>query len=97
MPRPALRLIEWEDAYNGNHDWIDVATIPETVEPLIITTVGFELCRDRERVTLAMSYGSSRDDPEREGAEVKMSIFDCCIMRWDRRWPSACGYSWWAV
>jgi hypothetical protein len=63
MPRPALRLIEWEDAYNGNHDWIDVATIPETVEPLIITTVGFELCRDRERVTLAMSYGSSRDEP----------------------------------
>lgn len=63
MPRPALKLIEWEDAYNGNHGWIDVATIPEAVEPLTITTVGFELRRDRERVTLAMSYGSSRDEP----------------------------------
>lgn len=60
---PPLKLIEWEDAYNGNHDWIDIETIPETVAPLVITTVGFELRRDRERVTLAMSYGSSREEP----------------------------------
>lgn len=64
MPRPPLKLIEWEDAYNGNHEWFDLATLPETVEPLIITTIGFELQRNKERVTLAMSYGDSR---EREG------------------------------
>jgi hypothetical protein len=63
MPRPPLKLIEWEDAYNGNHNWIDVATIPEAVEPLIITTVGFELKRNAERVTLAMSCGHSREEP----------------------------------
>jgi hypothetical protein len=63
VSRPPLKLIEWEDAYNGNHEWIDVETIPEMVEPLIITTVGFELRRGAQRVTLAMSYGNSRDDP----------------------------------
>jgi hypothetical protein len=63
MARPPLKLIEWEDAYNGNHDWIEVATIPESVEPLVLTTVGFELRRDDERVTLAMTYGSSREEP----------------------------------
>jgi len=61
--KPPLKLIEWEDAYNGNHGWLDVGTIPEKVEPLIVTTVGFELRRDDKRVTLAMSYGDSRDDP----------------------------------
>ena len=62
MARPPLKLIEWEDAYGGNHSWIDVATIPERVRPLIISTVGFELRRDSERVTLAMSFGGSRDE-----------------------------------
>jgi hypothetical protein len=63
MARPPLKLIEWEDAYNGNHSWIEVETIPEHVEPLVVTTVGFELRRDAERVTLAMSYGCSREEP----------------------------------
>lgn len=63
MARPPLKLIEWEDAYNGNHDWIQVDTIPEGVGPLILTTVGFEIQRDAEHVTLAMSYGDSQDDP----------------------------------
>lgn len=63
MPRPPLKLIEWEDACNGNHDWIDVSSIPEKLEPMVITTVGFELRRDQERVTLAMSYGCSREEP----------------------------------
>lgn len=63
MPRPPLKLIEWEDAYNGNHEWIEAATIPAKVKPLIVTTVGFELRRDKKRVTLAMSYGDSRDEP----------------------------------
>lgn len=61
--RPPLKLIEWEDAYNGNHSWAKVSTIPEAVEPLIVTTVGFELQRNADRVTLAMSYGDARADP----------------------------------
>jgi hypothetical protein len=61
--RPPLRLIQWEDAFNGNHEWTDVGALPEHIEPLIMTTVGFELRRDAERVTLAMSYGDSRDEP----------------------------------
>lgn len=63
MSRPPLKLIEWEDAFNGNHHWIEVGTIPDEVEPLTLTTVGFELRRNSERVTLAMTYGSSRDEP----------------------------------
>lgn len=63
MPRPSLKLIEWEDAYNGNHEWIEAGTIPNKVKPLIISTVGFELRRCKKRVTLAMSYGDSRDEP----------------------------------
>lgn len=63
MPRPLLKLIEWEDAYNGNHDWIDLATVPDEVEPMVIRTVGFELRRDSERVTLAMSYNDSCEEP----------------------------------
>jgi hypothetical protein len=61
--KPALKLIEWEDAYNGNHEWLTVESIPQHVEPLIIRTVGFELRRDESRVTLAMSYGDSREEP----------------------------------
>lgn len=63
MTRPPLKLIEWEDAYNGNHGWIEVGTIPKKVEPLIVRTVGFEVRRSKKRVTLAMSYGNSRDEP----------------------------------
>lgn len=63
MSRPPLKLIEWEDAFNGDHKWLDVADIPERVDPMTITTVGFELRRDEDRVTLAMSYGASRDKP----------------------------------
>lgn len=62
-PRVVLKLIEWEDAYNGNHDWFKVDSLPEAVEPLIVTTVGFEVQRGDERVVLAMSYGNSREDP----------------------------------
>lgn len=63
MTRPPLKLIEWEDAYNGDHKWVDVDELPDDVEPMFITTVGFELRRNSERVTLAMSYCDSRDEP----------------------------------
>jgi hypothetical protein len=62
VKRPLLKMIVWEDAFNGDHGWLEVADIPE-VEPLLITTVGFEIRRDAHRVTLAMSYGDSRDKP----------------------------------
>ena len=62
MKRPPLKLIEWEDAFNGDHEWTDVGDVPKHIKPLVIRTVGFELRRDSERVTLAMSYGQSRDD-----------------------------------
>jgi hypothetical protein len=63
MARPPLKLIEWEDAFNGDHDWLTVDSVPEKVRPIIITTVGFEIRRTKKRVTLAMSYGDSRDEP----------------------------------
>lgn len=54
--RPPLKLIEWEDAYNGNHDWFALDTMPEAVDPYVVVTVGWEVQRNAERVTLAMSY-----------------------------------------
>lgn len=59
--RPPLKVIEWEDAYNGNHSWIDPDTIPDKMQPMTITTAGFEVRRCKERVTLAMSWGDDGD------------------------------------
>jgi hypothetical protein len=64
MARPPLKLIEWEDAYNGDHKWLAVDAIPDHVEPIVVRTVGFELRRDDKRVTLAMSYDDSRTEPK---------------------------------
>ena len=60
MARPPLKLIEWEDAYNGDHEWIDVDDIALEAEPFVVTTGGFEVRRDKKHVVLAMSYGDSR-------------------------------------
>lgn len=62
MPRPALKLIEWEDAYNGNHSWFKIDALPDEIEPLIVTTVGFEVQRCANRVTLAMSRREDGED-----------------------------------
>lgn len=64
MPRPPLKLIEWEDAFNGNHRWHGLDDIPDKVEPWIVATVGFEIRRSAERVTLAMTYAGGDDDNE---------------------------------
>lgn len=61
--KPPLKVIEWEDAYNGNHGWFDVSDLPDAVKPLMIVTVGFELQRNAERVTLAMSWGGRDGNP----------------------------------
>ena len=50
-----LKLIEWHDAYNGNHAWFDADTMPDEVRPFIVQTVGFEVQRTSAYVTLAMS------------------------------------------
>jgi hypothetical protein len=50
-----LKLIEWEDAFNGDHDWFPLDAIG-TVEPCLTLTVGFEVARDEHRVTLMMSH-----------------------------------------
>lgn len=57
-----LKLIEWEDAYSGNHEWFSLKLLPEAVSPLIVTTVGFEIQRNAERVTLAMCLDHNEDD-----------------------------------
>lgn len=59
MSGPPLKLIEWEDAFNGDHAWTSLDEL-EPSEPLLIQTVGFEIRRDKARVTLAMSHGASR-------------------------------------
>ena len=64
MKRPPLKLIVWEDAFNGNHSWFKTSELPAEVTPLLVTTVGFELARTAERVTLAMSYQDSREEPQ---------------------------------
>jgi hypothetical protein len=53
-----LKLIEWSDAFNGNHDWFIADTLPETIEPFIVQTFGFEVQRTATHVTLAMSFSN---------------------------------------
>jgi hypothetical protein len=64
MKRPPLKLIEWEDAYNGNHGWRKVSSFGDMAgEACIMRTVGFELARNEQRVVLSMSIGDIEDDP----------------------------------
>lgn len=56
MKRPPLVLVEWEDSYNGDHNWVRASELPERVLPMVLYTSGF-LVRDHpERVTLSMSW-----------------------------------------
>lgn len=56
-----LKLIEWYDAYNGNHSWFDADTMPEEIRPFTVQTIGFEVQRTDAYITLAMSV-SDRDN-----------------------------------
>lgn len=50
-----LKLIEWEDAFTGfSSAWTDLAELKPT-EPLIMTTVGFEVQRTERQLTLCQS------------------------------------------
>lgn len=53
--RYPLKLIEWQDAFNGNHQWFSSDELPEEVTPLTLQTIGFEVRRSKTSVTLAMS------------------------------------------
>lgn len=57
-----LKLIIWEDAYNGDHEWFSLDDVPEEIEPMIMQTVGFELRRNEHRVMLCMSYGQQESN-----------------------------------
>lgn len=54
-----LKLIEWNDAFNGDHIWLDAEQLPEEPEPVIVQTIGFEVRRTDTYVTLAMSQASN--------------------------------------
>lgn len=53
-----LRLIEWHDAYNGDHVWFDAADLPPEDKTFTVLTMGFEVKRTERHVTLAMSVTS---------------------------------------
>lgn len=50
-----LKLIEWNDAFSGNHDWFKADTLHEDIEPYVVQTLGFEVQRTDTHVTLAMA------------------------------------------
>lgn len=51
-----LVLIEWEDAYSGNHDWFKIETMPEAVQPVFVMSVGFLMRINPDRLTIAQSF-----------------------------------------
>lgn len=55
-----LVLIEWEDAFNGDHKWTEIADIPKRISPMVIQTVGFVVRRSKKRVTLTMSVARNK-------------------------------------
>lgn len=61
MAKYPLKLIEWHDAHNGNHDWFDPEALPEEIPKFTIQTLGFEVKRTDSQVTLAMSAASNGD------------------------------------
>lgn len=54
--RLPLVLVEWEDAYSGNHDWFKSDTLPEAVDPLMVMTAGFLVQSNHQRITVAQSF-----------------------------------------
>jgi hypothetical protein len=64
VARPPLKLIEWEDSFNGNHRWTPLSELVGGADPFLIQTIGFEIARNEGRVTLAMNMQSEGDDPD---------------------------------
>jgi hypothetical protein len=53
-----LKLIEWQDSYNGDHDWFSAKDL--VCKPILVQTIGFEVLRTDTHVTLAMSAHDDR-------------------------------------
>ena len=67
--RPQLVLVEWEDSYNGDHNWFRLSELPAEIEPAVLYTAGY-LVRDHpERVTLSMSW---QDMPSDDGHDARL-------------------------
>lgn len=50
-----LKLIEWHDAYSGDHSWFDEDHLIKDDQPHVVYSLGFEVLRTERHVTLAMS------------------------------------------
>jgi len=61
----SLKLIDWHDAYTGNHAWARLNELPETIPIHLVSTLGFEIARDEKHVTLCMSIGPEEAEDER--------------------------------
>lgn len=57
--RYPLKLIEWHDAYSGNHSWFDVDELDPVDVPLTAYSLGFEIRRSEHTVTLAQSCNTN--------------------------------------
>lgn len=64
MKRPPLVLVEWEDAYNGNHSWFELDSMPRSPKPVIVQTVGFEVRSNKRRLTLVSSLQTKNRDKQ---------------------------------
>lgn len=51
-----LKLIEWHDAFNGDHDWFKADQLSSEVGLVLVQTIGFEVQRTSTTITLAMSF-----------------------------------------
>lgn len=65
MAKYPLKLVEWHDAYTGNHSWSRLDELPERPPAHVCTTLGFEISRDEAHVTLAMTIGPEDAGDER--------------------------------
>lgn len=63
MIKPPLKLVRWMDAFNDDHDWVELKAVPEIQTPIIVSTVGFEIRRDDKYVVLCMSYHEAKESP----------------------------------
>lgn len=62
LRRPQLVLVEWEDSYNGDHNWFRLSELPKVVEPAVLYTTGFLVQDGAERLTLSMSWQAMPSD-----------------------------------
>ena len=65
MKRPALLLVEWEDAFTSDHSWGRIDALPETVLPFVVLSVGYEIARNEKRITLAQTIGGDRGEADK--------------------------------